>query len=167
MGAAHWHLLLTHVQVVGAVFGFLLLVVAVLTANQAIRRLSLGALVLVALLALPTYFTGEPAEEAVERLPGVSEPIIDRHQTAATASFAAVEVLGGLALLALALGWRRRGVPTWVVAGLLVVTGVTAGLLGWTANLGGQIRHPEIRAAGTPAPPGPEVRTEGRGQEAD
>src|SRR5581483_4501437 len=104
MGAAHWHLLLTHVPVVGAVFGFMLLVVAVLTANQAIRRLSLGALELVALLALPTYFTGEPAEEAVERLPGVSEPIIDRHQTAATASFAAVEVLGGLALLALALG---------------------------------------------------------------
>jgi hypothetical protein len=39
-----------------------------------------GGFVLTALLALPVYFTGEPAEKVVERLPGVTEPLIEEHE---------------------------------------------------------------------------------------
>ena len=163
MDAAHWHLVLTHVPVVGMVFALLLLAVAVVTVNGSVRRLGLAAVVLVALLALPTYFTGEPAVEVVERLPGVSEPLIDRHEDAATTSLVAVEVVGALALAGLAFTARATRVPTWLVAGMLGLTAVSAGLMGWTANLGGQIRHTEIRtgfSAGAPMDPG--IRAEPR-----
>lgn len=79
---------------VGIVFALLLLAVALVTTNQGVRWLGLAAVVMVAALALPTYLTGEPAEEVVERLPGVSERVIDRHQDAATTAFVAVEVVG-------------------------------------------------------------------------
>jgi hypothetical protein len=52
---------------------------------------------LVALLALPAYFTGEPAEEAVERAVGVTEQVIDAHEAAALVSLVGVELLGVIA----------------------------------------------------------------------
>ena len=162
MDAAHWHLVLTHVPVVGVVFALLLLAVGVVAAHPVVRRLGLAAVVLVALLALPTYFTGEPAEDVLERLPGVSERVIDRHQEAATRSLIVLEVAGGLALAALVLGARTAGAPTAVVAGVLLVTAVSAGLLGWTANLGGQVRHTEIRTSEAPMPADQEIRSEAR-----
>lgn len=126
MDAAHWHLVLTHIPVVGIVFALLLLAVALVTTNQGVRWLGLAAVVMVAALALPTYLTGEPAEEVVERLPGVSERVIDRHQDAATTAFVAVEVVGVLALAGLGLSLRAKRVPTWVVTGMLMSTAAPA-----------------------------------------
>lgn len=146
MNAAHLHLLLTHLPVVGAVFAVLLLAAALLTRCRTVRRIALAAVVVVGLLGLPTYFSGEGAEDAVEGLPGVSEALVERHEDAATRSLVALEVAGVLSLLALAATIRARRVPAWIVAATLLVTLVSAGLLGWTANLGGQIRHTEIRA---------------------
>jgi hypothetical protein len=123
----------------------LLLAVALPSRSPAVQRLALAAVVVVALLGLPTYFTGEGAEEAVEELPGISEAVIERHEDAAARALIALEVAGALALLGLVATARARRVPTWLVAGMLLVTLAGAGLLGWTANLGGQIRHPEIR----------------------
>jgi uncharacterized membrane protein len=146
MNTAHVHLLLTHLPVVGAVFAVLLLATGLLTRSAAVRRVALAAVVVVALSGLPTYFTGEGAEDAVEGLPGVSETVIERHEDAAGRSLVALETAGVLALLGLAATVRARRVPAWIVAGTLLVTAVGTGLLGWTANLGGQIRHTEIRA---------------------
>lgn len=145
MDAAHWHLVLTHVPVVGVVFALLVLTLALVVGSAAIRRLSLAAVLFVALTALPTYLTGEPAGEVVERLPGVTEQVIDRHGDAATTALVTLELAGALALAGLVFTVRARSVPTWVVTGMLLVTAVSAGVLGWTANLGGQIRHTEIR----------------------
>jgi hypothetical protein len=146
MNPAHLHLLLTHLPVLGAIFAVPLLATALLTRCTAVRRMALGAVVVVALLGLPTYFTGEAAEDAVEGLPGVSEALVERHEEAAARALAALEVAGAVALLGLALTLRARQVPAWILLATLLVTAVGAGLLGWTANLGGQIRHIEIRA---------------------
>jgi hypothetical protein len=146
MNAAHLHLLLTHLPVVGAVLVVPLLAAGLLTRCPAVRRIALAAVVVVALLGLPTYFTGEGAEDAVDGLPGVSEAVVERHEDAAGRSLVALEAAGALALLGLAATARARRVPAWIVAGTLLVSLVSAGLLGWTASLGGQIRHTEIRA---------------------
>jgi hypothetical protein len=146
MNLAHAHLLLTHLPVVGAVFAVPLLATALLTRCTAVRRVALGAVVVVALLGLPTYFTGEGAEDVVEGLPAVSETLVERHEDAAARALVALEAAGAVALLGLALTLRARQVPAWILLATLLVAVVAAGLLGWTANLGGQIRHPEIRA---------------------
>ncbi|MCI0564610.1 MAG: hypothetical protein MN733_39585, partial [Nitrososphaera sp.] len=69
MNLAHVHLLLNHFPVIGTVFGFLFLAYAMAKKSEELKKVSLGIFVLIALIALPVYFTGEPAEEVVKHLP--------------------------------------------------------------------------------------------------
>ena len=61
MNLAHVHLLLNHLPPLGVLFGFLLLAAAVARKSGELVRASLVTFVLAALLAVPTYYTGEPA----------------------------------------------------------------------------------------------------------
>lgn len=151
MSLAHVHLALNHVPVMGVLFAGVLLAIGVVRANPPLQRLALGFLLAFALTAVPVYLTGQSAEHLAERLPGVSEAAIDRHEDAARLSLIAVEVLGAGALLGLA-AFRRASIPRAFALGLLGLTLATTGLFGWTGYVGGEIRHPEIRAAGGPTP---------------
>ncbi|HET7228412.1 MAG TPA: hypothetical protein VFJ16_00280 [Longimicrobium sp.] len=150
MSTVHLHLLLNHVPVIGMVIGLFLLAWAVVRRDQGLARVTLGLFAILAVVVLATFLTGEPAEEAVEGLAGVTEGTIERHEEAALLATIALGVLGALSLGALA-RFRRRPLPHGVSALLLAVALVPAGAMGWAANLGGQIRHSEIRA-GAPVP---------------
>ena len=147
MSTVHLHLLLNHVPVIGILAVAFVLIVAFARKNDAIGKLGLAMLVGIALVTIVVYFTGEPAEEAVEDLAGVSESLIHSHEEAAEVAFIAT-ALAGLAALGLLLRSARRALARWAVAGTLALSLVVAGLMAWTANLGGQIRHSEIRGAG-------------------
>jgi hypothetical protein len=160
MNWAHAHLLLNHVPVLGTVFALAVLIYGTVIRNRTVQRLGLGAFVLVALASLPAFFTGEPAEAVVERAAGVTEGAVDAHEDSAAVSLIAVEVLGALALIGLALSRKERPLPGLMVATTLVTAFAAGGLMARTANLGGHIRHAEIRA-GPAAAPGPAERDEG------
>ena len=143
MNAAHLHLALNHLPVIGSVFATLLLGWALLRPGDELKRAALGGVVLVALSCFPAYFTGESAEEFVKHLPEISQRQIRQHEEAAEPSFTLLFPVGMTALVALS--WKRRDpVPNWVCAGLLMAMLAVVGLMGRTANLGGRIRHPEI-----------------------
>ena len=72
MDWTHFHLMMNHVPVLGSIFGFVLLAWGMLRGSTEIKKVALTILVLTALFAIPVYLTGEPAEETVEALPGVS-----------------------------------------------------------------------------------------------
>lgn len=148
MNWPHIHLMLNHVPVLGAVFGLALLAYGMWRRNESLQRAALWTFVIAALVAIPVYLTGEPAEDAVEHLAGTAESAIEAHEEAALLSLIAMELLGALALAALVLA-RTRFTPTLVVRGALAVAIFTAGLMAWTANLGGRIRHSELRQATT------------------
>lgn len=145
MNTAHIHLLLNHLPLLGTGFGVLLLVLALARRSDELRRVSLAVFVLAALSALPTYLTGEPAEEIVEHLAGVSKPIIDQHEEAAEGAAIALAILGAVSLAAL-VRFRRSALPDWLAVSSLLLALVVAALMARTANLGGRIRHSEIRA---------------------
>jgi hypothetical protein len=65
--------MLNHIPVLGIAFGLALVSLALLRKSEELKRISLGFLIVIALLASPAYLTGEPAEELVENLPGVSK----------------------------------------------------------------------------------------------
>ena len=153
MNWAHLHLLSNHLPVIGTLFALGLLGWGVLRRNDAVQRVALGTFVVVALLALPAYFTGDPAEGAVEHAAGVAESSIAAHEAAALVSLVAAGLVGLVGLVALYRGRRGRSLAAPLTALALVMATVTAGLMAWTANLGGAIRHPEIRAVGTPQAP--------------
>ncbi len=144
MGAAHLHLILNHVPVLGVLFAGLLLGAALWYRSPQFQRLALVVMVGSALVAVPVYLTGEAAEDTVEGMTAVSEAAIERHADAAEASIVAIGVLGGLALLGVIAFRRAAGVPKVFAAGLLALTLTTTGLFAWTGYLGGQIRHTEL-----------------------
>lgn len=151
MNATHLHLILNHLPVLGTAFGLGLLLFGVWRKSSELKKTALGVLVIIALAAVPVYLTGEPAEDGVKSLPGVSKAFMEQHEEAAGVAFTGVLALGVAALTALILCRGGRDLPVWSTGSLLVASVIVGGLMVWTASLGGQIRHTEIRAGNSPA----------------
>lgn len=147
MDAAHLHLLLNHVPVLGTFFGLALLAYALLRRQQDVLKAALGVFVVTGLAAGVVYLTGESAEELVEGMAGITEALIEPHEESALVALVLAGVLGLAALVGLL--FFRRGVPDWLGSAVLVLALVAGGAMAWTANLGGRINHPEIRPGAT------------------
>ncbi len=80
---AHIHLILSHVPVMAVLFGLGLLAFGMWRESQDIQKAALGTFIAAALLAVPSYLTGEPASGTIKGLPGYSEHILERHQASA------------------------------------------------------------------------------------
>jgi hypothetical protein len=146
MNWAHLHLALNHIPVVGLGFGLVVFGIGLAAKHRVVQQTGLGILVACALLTIPVYLTGEPAEEQIEHMAGISETLIEQHEDAAEVSFIAVGVLGVVALAGLLLSRRGANLPRWLGILILLLALGVSGSMAWTANLGGQIRHPEIRS---------------------
>jgi uncharacterized membrane protein len=145
MSAAHIHLALNHVPVVGVVLALLAFALGMLWKSEDVKRLGLLLFVVVGLASAPAYFSGQEAEEIVEELPGVEHDRIEEHEEAGR--FAAIGG-GALGLLAAILFWRfwpPRALPAWSLTTILLLALVVAGIMARTATLGGEIRHQETR----------------------
>ncbi len=166
MDGAHLHLILNHIPVFGLLVGFLLLAWGMIRGYNDIQKAALVTLFVTAATALPVYLTGEPAEDIVEKLPGVSEQIMSQHEDSAMFSLIMAMITGVLALGAIAV---KRFLSTQVAAmaavAVLIVTLITGGAMAFTANLGGQIRHTEIRNG--QAGETPQTQTEKRKEKDD
>jgi hypothetical protein len=146
MSWVHVHLILNHVPVIGLVFVLIVLGVALWRRSAEMTKLGLSAMTTLAVVTGAVFWTGEPAEEAVEDLAGVAEPLIHAHEEAALTALIAIGVAGAIAAWLL---WRlrsRQQVPRWVATTAFGLTLVAGGFMGWTAYLGGQIRHTEVRS---------------------
>ena len=143
---AHLHLLLNHVPTVGAVVALGLMIVAFVRRDEPLKLAGLEVLFAIALLTLPVYMSGVAAHQKLKNQPGISDDAMRVHQDAALDGFAVTEFAGFVAWIAL---WqsRRRGratpglVPAATVLAILALV-----IMGRAATLGGDIRHPEIRA---------------------
>jgi hypothetical protein len=163
MDAVHIHLFLNHFPIIGAIASVLLFAYAAVRKNDEALRIAFFAVVLTALLALPVYLTGEPAEEVAERLPGVSTAFIEDHEDAGKLAMILAMITGaaGLAWLLFAGGSEKvRKALTWLT---ILLSMVTAGAMARTGSLGGQIRHTEIRSTeNVPATPSDQGTTRER-----
>jgi len=87
MNAPHIHVALTHIPVIGIIFSGILLLIAFLTMDKKWQRVSYWFIFFVAISTIPVYLSGEPTEEIIEKLAGVSESYIEEHETIALISF--------------------------------------------------------------------------------
>lgn len=143
---AQVHLLLNHLPILGIPFSTALLLYGLWRKNLEIQKLSMGALVLVGLLTIPAFLSGEAAEEVVENVAGVSEAMIEEHEEFSEISFWFLEGLAVVALAGLVYFREPRKLPKWLPVLILAGMFVGSGLMAWTGHLGGQINHPEIRS---------------------
>ena len=147
MNLAHLHLLLNHFPTIGMIVGLGLYVVAILAKSDHLKRAGLGVFFCIALLSIPTFATGTAARLALAKSPEVSVAMIDTHETAAFVALGFMELMGALAWWGLWQYRRLSRLPQGTMAAILVAGLVTFGLMARAANIGGEIRHPEIRTS--------------------
>lgn len=152
MSVVHLHLLLNHIPTVGFGIGVALFVGALVAKSRDVERAALSILFLTGAVTILTYVTGSDAKAAVASTPDVSTAQIDAHETAALVAFAFMQATAFFSWLGL-WTWRRMGdLAAWNRTTILILAVVTFGLMARAANLGGEIRHPEIRVAESRAP---------------
>ena len=147
MNSVQMHLALTHVPVLLSLVGLIMLIVGFIIKNNTVIKTSYVLLFISGMAALPVYFSGEGAEEAVENLPGVSENIIESHEEIAKFSMISIAAAGFFSLAAL-FAFARKGLSRIFRIVVLLLAITSGGLMIQTAHLGGQIRHTEIRNGG-------------------
>ncbi len=140
----HLHLLLNHFPTIGFSIGIGLLIGALVSRSDDLKKAALTVLVGVALLTLPTYVSGNAAQQAIQGSPGVSRTLIETHEGAALLSFILMEITGAVSWLALWQLHRRSRITTRTLGIVMVLAVVTMGAVSRAANIGGEIRHPEI-----------------------
>ena len=153
MNLAHIHLLLNHFPTIGYIIGCGLFLLSLITRGDDLKRASLVVLLGVSLIAIPTYLSGNGAQDALKSVPGISQSQIEAHEGAALVAFGFMEFTGAFAWLALWQFRRLARIPGWNLAVILVLSLVSVGLMARASNMGGEIRHAEILAGPAPVTP--------------
>jgi hypothetical protein len=143
---AQFHLLVNHLPVIGFIGAVGALIAASIIRSSDVKRFVLALTAVAGLSSLPALWTGEPAEEVVEHLPGIDEALIHEHEEAAEFATVLAVVTAVVAAGALFYQMRRPESLKKSVPGVLFLSLVTVAAMGKTAHDGGKIRHPEIRS---------------------
>jgi hypothetical protein len=149
----HLHLLLNHFPTVGMVVGFGLFLLALLRKSDDLKRGGLAIFFAIALISLPTYMSGYSAQKAVRGMQTVSQNLVDLHQRSALLALIFMEALGIVAWYGLWSSHRRISVSPRITAAVIALSALTLVLMGSAANIGGEIRHPEIMSEAEAAVP--------------
>ncbi|MFM6924394.1 MAG: hypothetical protein ACKOU7_02755 [Ferruginibacter sp.] len=167
MNPTHLHLLLNHFPIIGTLIGSCLLLWGIITKNGHIKSISALLLACMAVIAIPVYLTGEPAEESVEQLGAVNEQAIQLHEEAAEIAIWLMGITGIISLVALLLSFKkyRQGNLVFVLA--FILSALCFASMARTGYLGGQIRHTEISSTVGSNAGQAEQETEGNAQAAD
>ncbi len=155
MNLAHIHLLINHFPTIGTIIALGLFVGALIGKSEDLKRASLVVFFGIALLTLPTYMSGNAAQESICKVdpttpnvpcrdPRVSRAMIETHRNAALLAFVLMELTGLAAWLGLWQYRRIARVTRPILSAVLLLSIVTVGLMANAANIGGGIRHPEI-----------------------
>lgn len=143
----HLHLILNHVPTVGMAAALALLLLALFRRHEPLKAAALEVIFAIALLTMPVYMTGVAAQHKIHEMPGVSATAINVHQDAALTGFTVAEFAGFVAWVGLWQSRRRGRAAPGVIPAVVVLSALSLALMGRAANLGGDIRHPEIGSA--------------------
>lgn len=164
MNAAHSHLIINHFPIIGLIFGIIVMLIGILAKSSVSRRIGLLLFLIAGLTAIPSFSTGEGAEEIVEHLPATTcadececsmtaaneasektHHLIHEHEEKAEALMPFMWGLIGLSLIAMFLEWKKKSMA--LVASIVVLlVGVLATYFAREVGTsGGEIAHPEIR----------------------
>ena len=145
MNFAHIHLVLNHAPIMGTGFGVLILLYGLTRKSCEVVRASFLMFILSALLAVPTFFTGEPASEVLKGLPYFHEELSEAHKAAALIALIFVWITAVAALAALYFLAKKKECPASLTIGVLVIAVITLGFFVRAGQLGGKISHQELR----------------------
>jgi uncharacterized membrane protein len=156
---SHVHIILNHFPTVGFVFALGFFIAALVMNNDVMKRGSLVAFVICAILIVPTYVTGAASMWALTdaAMPGITKAAINAHRDMALLTLFGLAFTGVAAWIEL---WRFRHLGHFSRRTLYLVLAfaiITLGVMAETGHRGGQINHPEIRLATDVLPTDPKA----------
>jgi uncharacterized membrane protein len=146
MSAAQLHLALTHFPIAGEFFVVLFLLLALIFKKREFLFSGMIIAIFSAIFIIPLDLSGEGAEEIVEHKVGVSKSLIHDHEEAAEKSVVIVVTTGVIAsawffALRIRKNWTNK-----IEKIVFVFSFISLFFIGYTAHLGGMIRHDELRS---------------------
>lgn len=147
MSQVHLHLLITHLPVFGSILGALVLGYGLWAKSSQTKNAAYFLFIISALGAGIAYLTGEGAEEATEKIAGVSENMIKLHESSALYALISLVILGGASILALVETRLKTSLIKSTATLTLILSLISFGLVARTGYLGGKIRHTEISSS--------------------
>lgn len=145
MNEAHFHLIVNHLPIAGLLIGLLVLATGFIIKKSEIKITALGIFVFSALASIAAFYSGEGAEDIVERILGISETLINQHEEAAELFFTVILILGGVSLITMFLEIKKYKFAKFGFI-LVILVALAAGVLAKNVGTtGGEIRHTEIR----------------------
>jgi uncharacterized membrane protein len=147
MTAAHLHLLLNHIPVLGTFFGLILLFLGLTKRSKTLQIAGLATFFIVGLVTIPAYLTGEAAEHATEHLSGSSHDMLHEHEELGLYGFIISLILGMISGFFWFLVTRNRHLhykkALWAILIASLFSFFVMVLIG---GHGGKIRRPELRS---------------------
>ncbi|MEO8414376.1 MAG: hypothetical protein ABI472_11990 [Ginsengibacter sp.] len=147
MSTAHLHLVVTHLPVFGSILGAFVLGYGLWSKSNSTKIAAYCIFIVSGIGAVIAYLTGEGAEEAVEKIAGVSENLIKVHEDSAIYALVSLMALGIVSLFAVVVSYKKSSFIKYTATAVLIVSFISFGLVARTGYLGGQIRHSEINNA--------------------
>lgn len=144
MNLAHVHLLLNHFPVIAVPIGMVFLIHSLWTSNIFATKFAYLFLFVTSLSVIAVYLTGEPAEKVIKHFPSVTEAFIEPHEEAALFALILTLIMGAASFIAMLI--KQDGTKATLARNSVITASLLAiGALSYTAFLGGQVRHTEIR----------------------
>jgi uncharacterized membrane protein len=143
MNAAHLHLLVNHLPIVGLLIAFFTFLFGVIFKNSTVKRTALCICILCSTSVFLANASGEEAEEQVEEIVGIDHRTIHEHEEAAEPLMpvAILTILASAVSLWSDLKQKSFTTKVQLFTFILMLAGVIiSARAGYT---GGMIRHPE------------------------
>ena len=144
MNNSHLHLVVNHLPIIFPIVGIIILLIGIIIKSEVSKRNSYIIFILGALSSIVAMATGDNAEEAIEKLQGISKDLIHNHEEASEIFAGFSYVLGGFSLIALVASWKNYTTAKYsgYIVGVFAV--VTLFFAQKAGTSGGEIRHTEI-----------------------
>ncbi|MBK8621529.1 MAG: hypothetical protein IPN79_07155 [Saprospiraceae bacterium] len=146
MNDAHLHLVVNHFPIIVPIVGMLILIVGLLAKSDSVLKTAFGVFILGALMTFPAMYTGEGAEEIAEKLPAVTDALIEAHEEKAETLAIINYLLGFVSLIGFWAFMKQKSFANYIAIAVLALglAGIYFGKM--TGTTGGEIRHTEIRS---------------------
>lgn len=145
MTAAHLHLMVVHLPVVLCPVALCLMAYAQWRREDGVLKVGYVLLIVAAAMSTVAFYSGPSAYDLLRDQLTQEKALVEDHAVAARAAFLCVLLAGVLALQALLQFFQEEPPARWLRWTLLGATLLSCYLLAWSAHLGGQVSHPEIR----------------------
>lgn len=148
MDIVHLHLLINHVPVLLTIFGVIVFLWGMYKKENVIIHLAMTGFIIAAVFSVIAIQSGEGAEDVIENMEGISESLIhDHEESAELANYAAI-LVGLIALATFVIEKYKPAIYSKTKIVVVALALIPSVLFSYTAYLGGQIRHSEIRDSG-------------------